>query len=228
MIGIIGGTVFFKSDVFAKLQEFPENTKHGTVYLKKCDRFVFVPRHSLQHNIPAHKINYRANIKALQNLGIREVIGVYSCGSLKKELKPGTLLVPDDYINLFQPQTFYETLNRHVLPGLSEKIRKKIFKSAKKLGIPVKDGGTYFQTIGPRLETKAEVKMLKKFADVVGMTMASEATLCREAGLEFAAICSVDNFAHGITKAELSQESIEKTAAESSKIISAILADIIG
>lgn len=228
MIGIIGGTVFFRNDVFAQLQEFPENTKYGTVYLKKCDRFVFVPRHSLQHNIPAHKINYRANIKALYDLGVKEVVGVYSCGSLKKDLKPGTLVVPDDYINFFKPETYYETLNEHILPNLSEKVRKKILKSAKKLGIPVQDGGTYFQTIGPRLETKAEVKILKKFADVVGMTMASEATLCKEAGLEFAGLCSVDNFAHGIASSEPSQEKIVERATQTSKLVSAILADIIG
>jgi len=228
MLGILGGTVFFRNDVFANIQEFPEHTKYGTVYLKKCEKFVFIPRHTLNNNIPPHKINHQANILALYNEGITEVIGIYSAGSLKKTLKPGTIVLPDDYINLFNPATFFETDRGHITPGISEQLKKKVENASKKLGIKTKNKGTYLQTIGPRLETKAEVRMLKEHADLIGMTMASEATLCKELGMEFTAICSVDNFAYGITKQELSQELIESTSANSSKLILAILAEIIG
>ncbi len=228
MIGIIGGTVFFKSDLFTSLKTLPEHTKFGTVYLKKSKGFVFIPRHSANNNIPAHAINHKANITALKNLGVKEVVGVYSTGSLKKEFEPGSLVVPDDYINFQKPLTFFDLTSKHVAPRLSSETRKKLISSAEKLGLTVKTKATYFQSPGPRLETKAEVNFLKDYADLVGMTMASEATLCRELGLRFAGLCSVDNFANGVTDKHLSQELIEEAAARNSNIVSAILSELIG
>jgi len=228
MIGVIGGTVFFKSDLFAGLKTFSENTKFGTVYLKKAKGFVFIPRHSDNNNVPAHAINHKANITALKNLGVKEAIGVYSTGSLKKEFEPGSLVVPDDYFNLQKPLTFFDLKTEHVAPRISPETRQKIISSAKKLGLNVKSKATYFQSPGPRLETKAEVNFLKDYADLVGMTMASEATLCRELGLQFAGLCSVDNYANGLTDKLLTQKLIEENAAHNSNIVSAILADLIG
>jgi len=228
MIGIIGGTVFFKSELFASLKTTPEHTKFGTVYLKKAKGFVFIPRHSANNNIPAHAVNYKANITALKNLGVKEVIGVYSTGSLKKEFEPGSLVVPDDYINFQEPLTFFDLSSKHVLPRLSSELRKKIISSAEKLGLKIKTRATYFQSPGPRLETMAEVNFLKNYADLVGMTMANEATLCRELGLQFAGLCSVDNFANGVADKPLTQELIEEAAAHNSNIASAILAELIG
>jgi len=97
-----------------------------------------------------------------------------------------------------------------VTPEISSKLRNVLIDVLKKLGYRFKNKGTYFQTRGPRFETKAEIRMIKKFADVVGMTMAHEATLARELGLEYASLCSIDNYANGALKIPLTQDLVEK------------------
>jgi len=228
MLGIIGGTVFFKTGIFDGLQDFPENTKYGTVYLKRANNLIFIPRHGQNSVIPPHKINHRANIFAMKNMGVTEIIGVNSCGSLKKELKPGKIVVPHDYVNLFRPETYFDEMVQHVAPGLSEPLRKKILAAAKKLKLNVKPRGVYVQTIGPRFETRAEAMILKGYGYIAGMTMAGEATLAREIGLEYASICSVDNFVHGIGKKEPSQAEIVKMASKNAESISNIIAKLVG
>jgi len=102
----------------------------------------------------------------------------------KKSLKPGEFLVPDDYIG-FEGATFYDQETKYITPGLSTGVRKIMIKVLKKSGFKFKTKGVYFQTHGPRYETKTEIKLIKNFGDVVGMTMANEATLAKEAGLEY-------------------------------------------
>lgn len=228
MLGIIGGTVFFKQKLFEQLREFPAHTKYGTVYLKKNEKLVFIPRHGKLSNIPPHKINHRANILALKSLGVKEVVGINSCGSLRKDLEPGKIVVPHDYINLFKPETFFDSRIEHIVPGISEAVRQKIFKATEKLGIDVWRQCVYLQTIGPRFESKAEVRMLCKFADIIGMTMASEATLCKEIGLEYASICSVDNFAHGLAEKEPKHEKIVEMASKNAETIWKIVEEMLG
>ena len=91
-------------------------------------------------------------------------------------------------------------------------MRSLILGVAGRKRIDVVDGGIYIQTTGPRLETRAEIEMLKSFGDLVGMTMANEATLAKELGIAYASICSKDNFCHGITETPLREEEILKTA----------------
>ncbi len=158
----------------------------------------FIRRHGPEHTIPPHMIDHRANIYALHSLGVEALISIGSVGSLKEEIRPPAVVIPDDYISPFRVDTFFDTEVRHITPSMSEVIRKGLWESAERLGIPVHYGGTYVQTLGPRLETKAEIRMLSQFADIVGMTVGSEATLAKEMEMEFAAICSVDNYAHGI------------------------------
>ena len=107
---------------------------------------------------------------------------------------------------------FYQNEIRHVTPGLDQDVRALILRAAREARIDVVDGGIYIQTNGPRLETKAEIAMLKSFGDVVGMTMANEATLAKELDLPYASICSIDNFCHGITETPLAEEEIITTA----------------
>ena len=95
---------------------------------------------------------------------------------------------------------------------LFEGIRKRLILTSKKLGINVIENGVYWQAAGPRLETKAEIRMMSQFADIVGMTMASEATIAAELELPYAAICSVDNYGHGLVEKPLIPEEIRKGA----------------
>lgn len=194
------------------------STPYGKVNYYQIKNFIFLPRHGLKENIPPHKINYQANIFALKKLGAKFIFSFSSVGSLKKEIKPGNFLVPSDYID-FNPLTFFEKKAKFITPELSEKLRKIFIEILKKLKMKFKDKGIYFQSKGPRLETKAEINLIKNFADIVGMTMAKEATLANELDLEYASLCSIDNYAHGISEKILSQKEIEKNQ---SKMVSKI------
>ncbi|MBC8501260.1 MAG: MTAP family purine nucleoside phosphorylase [DPANN group archaeon] len=169
---------------------------------------VFLQRHG--KNIPPHKVDHKANLLSLKNKGVDTVIGICSVGSLKLGISPGSIVIPNDYINLKNIQTYHDLKAAHITPALNEELRQKIITAAKKISMTVVESGIYIQTIGPRLETKAEINMIKNYADIVGMTMANEATLAKELGIKYAAICSVDNYANGITKKRLTIEEIKK------------------
>jgi len=169
---------------------------------------VFLQRHC--EDVPPHKVDHKANLLSLKNKDVDTVIGICSVGSLKLDISPGSIVIPNDYINLKNIQTYHDLKAVHTTPSLNEELRQKIITAAKKISITVVESGIYIQTIGPRLETKAEINMIKNYANIVGMTMANEATLAKELGIKYAAICSVDNYANGITKKRLTIEEIKK------------------
>jgi 5'-methylthioadenosine phosphorylase len=183
--------------LFEKGQRIYVGTPFGRVFLLKAGNVYFVPRHGEGNNVPPHKINHRANMSALKKLGVKKIISVNSCGSLKPRIKPPVIIVPNDYI-CFSDTTFFDKEIKHISPGLDELLRGLIIRTAKRIKIKTISKGVYFQTTGPRFETKSEIAMLSRFADVVGMTMANEATLAKELGLSYASICSVDNYANGV------------------------------
>lgn len=202
MLGIISSSMF---DFVRNFKEETVSTDFGKVKVLKGD-VIFIPRH--QGDTPPHKLNHKAHIAAFEKLGVKKIIGTNSAGSLKINIKPSSIVIPHDYINLWSIQTFFDNKIEHITPGFDEDLRKEIVLAAKKAGVDVFDKGVYFQATGPRLETKAEIKLLASFADIVGMTMANEATLAKEAGLGFANISSVDNYAHGLTDEVLKDEDI--------------------
>jgi len=203
-LGIIGGTSLFgtKTEFLEAANEREVDTKYGTVYLIFTADAVFIPRHGKMRNIPPHRINYKAYLAAFKDLGVENIIGVTSVGSLKRDIKPHSLVVPHDYISLCSIPTFYDDELVHVTSGLDEQLRTAIIEVATDFDATVITRGVYFQTPGPRLETRAEIDFIRNYADVIGMNMASEATLAKELELRYANISSVDNYAHGIIAAE--------------------------
>ncbi len=204
-LGIIGGTSLFgtKTEFLEAANEREVDTKYGTVYLISADEdIVFIPRHGKTRNIPPHRMNYKAYLAAFKDLGVENIIGVTSVGSLKRDIKPQSLVVPHDYISLCSIPTFYDDELVHVTSGLDEQLRTAIIEVATDFDAAVITRGVYFQTPGPRLETRAEIDFIRNYADVIGMNMASEATLAKELELRYANISSVDNYAHGIIAAE--------------------------
>ncbi len=218
-VGIIGGTLFYKSPLFAKAKPTEIKNCYGNVELTVSKKIAFISRHGMNHNIPPHKINHASHMLALKEAGVKYVIGVCSVGSLHSSLLPGTLVVPDDYINLWNQSTIFKDSVVHITPELDEELRLVLIECAKELDCKIKEKGTYVQTIGPRLETKAEIKMLSNFADIVGMTMGQEATIAQELGLKYAAICSVDNYANGIHLTNVSSDEILTSASQNSEKI---------
>ncbi len=226
-IGLIGGTGLLKAKILSKPKAEIVNTNYGKVKLLREGNIYFLQRH--QDNLPPHLINHKANIAALKKKGIKNIIGVGSCGSLKKSIKPGDIVVPGDYINIYKIITFFDKGFHFTTPGLSEKLRKKIVKAAKKSKIKVHEKGIYVQTKGPRFETKAEINMFKAYADVLSMTLANEITLAKELKLEYAAVCVIDNYCHGIGK-KISQKQISETSRKNQgkvkKLINAIVKEL--
>ena len=204
---IIIGWNLSKMDFFKGLAQKSLKTPYGKVNYYQHGNCFLISRHGIKGSIPPHKINHRANIFALKKLGAKNIFSFNSTGSLKKDINPGDLVIVSDYID-FNPPTFYEKKAEFVTPSISAGLRVYLGKILKKLKIKFHPKGTYFLTKGPRLETKAEINMIKNFADVVGMTMAKEATLAKELNLEYASLSSVDNYANGIMSKELSIEDI--------------------
>jgi len=227
-LGIIGGTSLFDTKLLEGAKEREVETKYGTVYLLSTADVVFIPRHGKDRNIPPHRINHKANMAAFKQLGVEKIVGATSAGSLKLDIKPRSLVVPHDYISLCSIPTFYDDELVHVTPGLDEDLRTAILKVAKGLGVDRVEKGVYFQTVGPRLETRAEINLIKNYADVVGMSMASEATLAKELGLRYANISTVDNYAHGIiAEEELDYKNIVDAASKSMADLEKVLMKLI-
>jgi 5'-methylthioadenosine phosphorylase len=166
-----------------------------------------IQRHGPGREVPAHLLDHHANIRVVCERGCNRVLALGSAGSLKLEWGVGTVVCPDD---LYAPQvapSFYDDARGHSVPGFDPGWRQAVVGVWGRLTeTPVVDGGVYAQTRGPRFETPAEVRALAEHADLVGMTIAAEAILAREAGLAYAAICTVDNLANGIGEGPLTLE----------------------
>lgn len=225
LIGLVAGTVFYHQDYFAKAEKKVIETEFGQATVLFTDGWAYVPRHGLEGEqfLPPHMINHPANFSAFKQLGIEEIIGVNSCGSLRPSLGPGSVVLPSDYISLHNMATIYHNTRGHIIPCLSEKVRSKLVAAAEEADVHMVEGGIYWQNRGPRLETRAEIRLQSHYADMVGMTMASEATVAQELGMQYAALCSVDNHAHGLSPMPLSSEEIMNNAAANSKRIFKII-----
>ena len=168
---------------------------------------VGLPRHGFDRGVPAHLLDHRANLRALCELGCGRVLALGSVGSLRRDLEVGSLLCPDDFYAPETAPSFYDDPRGHSVPGFDTDWRRNLLETWKeRTETELVDGGVYAQTIGPRFETPAEVRALARVADVVGMTLAAETVLAREAGLAYAAVCSVDNLANGIADQALTVE----------------------
>lgn len=222
-LGVLAGTALYGAEELREFRKKSVYTDWGVCEVIEAGKCVIVLRHGPDGNTPPHRINHRANITALKKSGVEDVFGVCSVGSLKKNIPPQTLLVPDDYFSPWNVPTFHDSQAEYITPELSEKLREKIISCAKKLKFNIRPNGVYAQTTGPRLETKAEVKHLATVADVVGMTLASEATLAQEAGLNYAGACTVDNFAHGISGETPDFRQVKKDSARKSGRILALI-----
>ena len=218
-IGIIGGTGFYEMEG----NELEIETEYGKILVYKLkDNIFFLPRHGKKHK-PAHVVNYKGNIKAMEKLGIERIIAINTVGSMKKNIKPGSIFIPNDFIDFTKRKTtFYDDIAVHI--DMSQPfcpvIRKILVEEAKKKGNVYE--GIYVATEGPRLETKAEITMFKNFAHVVGMTLVPEAILAREIGICYASICLVSNYAAGLQR-ELSIEEIKEIYKKNKDIIISII-----
>lgn len=186
-----------ESKSFKDFQSLKINNKYGRPVIFKRGDIFFIQRH--QGGRPPRSINFKAYFQALADLAVKKIISFNSVGSLKTKIKIPSLMVPHDFICLSAGPTFFDNKIVHGTPRFSADLRQVLIKICRASGAPVYDKGVYLQTPGPRFETAAEVKMFSKFADVAGMTLASEVILAGELGLEIVSVCSVDNYSNGVS-----------------------------
>ena len=200
MLGIIGGTSLLFSTL-PSLAKKQVDTPFGNADLLTGD-VVLLMRH--QRDLPPHRINFRANMAALALAGADRIVAFGSSGSLNRDIAPGMLVIPTDYLSAADIPSIHDHTVAHVMPELSPELSQELHR----LVPGARLGGTYVQTRGPRFETVAEIAALSRSADLVGMTLASEATLARELGIPFAAICTVDNYANGLADGVLTWDEV--------------------
>jgi len=171
--------------------------------------FVLQRHGSGKYRLP-HRIDHAANLRALLEAGCDRALAVCSVGSLKPEIEVGSLVCPDDFVALQVTITTFDDPRAHATAGFDRDWRGRLLSTAAAAGVPVRDGGVYWQTNGPRFETLAEIGLIAAHADLVGMTMASECIVAGELGLPYAGICMVDNLANGIGERPLSPQELER------------------
>ncbi|HXF30394.1 MAG TPA: MTAP family purine nucleoside phosphorylase [Solirubrobacterales bacterium] len=156
-----------------------------------------------------HEIDYPAILRPLVEQGCDRVLAIASVGSLRADLPVGSFVCPDDFIALHVGLSIFADHRAHTAPGFAPRWRRELVAAWGADGEAAVDGGVYWQTIGPRFETPAEIRMMAPHADLVGMTIASECVIAAELGLEYAAICVVDNLANGLAEGTLSVDEME-------------------
>ncbi|MEX0637152.1 MAG: S-methyl-5'-thioinosine phosphorylase [Burkholderiales bacterium] len=199
---------------------------------------VFLARHGYGHTIAPHEVNYRANLWALKEENISGVVSVASVGGIRRDVAPGTLLVPDQIIDYTwgRRATFFEGSGAPVThidftEPYTQSLRQRILAAARACGESMLDGGTYAASQGPRLESAAEIDRFERDgAAIVGMTGMPEAALARELGLEYAAIAVSANFAAGRGESEhaVPMERIEAVLGEAMGRVRRIIEQLVG
>ena len=241
-LGIIAGTGFYDLDALEDPTPRTVTTSHGDARVTTGSwhglPVVFLTRHGAGHSVPPHLVNYRANIRALADLGVRDVVAVNVTGGIDPELAPGDLLVLDDFVDFTRqrPVTFFDgstpegVVHTDVLEPYHPALRREILEAAASTGTPVRDGGVYACFEGPRFETRAEIRLARLAgADVAGMTGVPEVTLAAEAGLRYAAISLVVNPASGVGDADepITMDEINAVLAASATTVLALLDELV-
>lgn len=200
-----------------------------------ASKFYWLRRHGEQGAIAPHRINYRANIQALAELGVTQVIAVNSVGGISKASKPGVLAIPDQIIDLTwgRESSFYDgdylplkhiDFTNPFDADLSESLRL----AAESLSILIVSPATYACTQGPRLETAAEIKaMAIQGADIVGMTAMPEAALAREMDIAYSSICPIVNAAAGLGAGPLDEKELRARAAQMAESIQQLIQKVL-
>ncbi len=210
-LAVIGGTGVYAlgdlADVASQTHDTPYGKPSGPVRVGLLDghRVAFLARHGEGHSVAPHRINYRANLAALQMAGARRVVALNTVGGITADCGPGALVCPTqliDYtwgrISTLGEEDGSEVLHIDFGDPYTAALRAEILAASQRADIGMVDGGCYGATQGPRLETKAEIaRMRRDGCDLVGMTGMPEAALARELGLDYACIGIVANWAAG-------------------------------
>ncbi len=202
-IGIIGGSGLYNVKELEEAGDVEVSTPYGEtsspLRIGKIQgiHVAFISRHGRDHTIPPTQVNFRANIHALQKIGCTHILATSACGSLKKEIGRGDLVILDQFIDFTRrrPVSFYERFepgthgHTPMATPFSEELRKILIESCQQLHLNHHSQGTVITIEGPRFSTKAESRMFAQWgADVINMSIAPEAILANEAKIPYAAV----------------------------------------
>ncbi|MGD9582779.1 MAG: S-methyl-5'-thioinosine phosphorylase [Lysobacterales bacterium] len=238
-LAVIGGSGLYHLDGLQSVERRALDTPYGApsaelvTGLLDGQRLAFLARHGEQHTIPPHRVNYRANIHALHALGARRLIAVNAVGGIRADLGPRSMAVPDQIIDY----THGRLSSICDVPGVkvehidfthpySESLRQTLLAAGRQCGVELISGGCYGAVQGPRLETAAEVRRLRRDGcDMIGMTAMPEAVLARELGIDYAGLSLVANWAAGLEPAgqTISVEEIFRILAECTAKVPALI-----
>jgi 5'-methylthioadenosine phosphorylase len=238
MLAIIGGSGLDTLPGLADARRRAVDTPYGApVPVVQRGRFagrevLFLARHGESHAVPPHRINYRANIRALEAEGARAIVAVAAVGGIRGH-PPGSLALPHQLIDYTSGRaaTFFDGGDAAVTHvdfthPYAPRLRAACLRAARRAAVPLADGGVYAAVNGPRLETAAEIDRLERDgATMVGMTGMPEAVLAREAGLEYAVIALCVNHAagRGDSAEAVSQPALERVMHDGMRAVRMIL-----
>jgi len=239
-LAVIGGTGVYRlaalEDVQARHFDTPYGAPSGPLRLGRLGgaRVAFLARHGEGHALPPHRVNYRANLHALQQAGARRVLALNTVGGITAAYGPRVLACPDQLIDYTwgRESSFWdgqgEALHVDFGQPYSPAFRGQVLAAAQAAGVAVLDGGCYGATQGPRLETNAEIaRMRRDGCDLVGMTGMPEAGLARELGLDYACLAIVANWAAGCGDAgEITLAEVLENVAAASAGLPALVAGL--
>ncbi len=229
MLALIGGSGLYALNDFNEPRVEQVNSSYGSepvrveIYDTPAGQVAFLPRHGKSHNTPPHLVNYRANIDALKQLGVGEIIAFNAVGGIAADMGPGAFAIPDQIIDYThgRDNTFFEGEQSEVVhidfsnpfsPGLSERLllAAKALAQVGEEPRAIQMGAVYGCTQGPRLETAAEIKrMAQDGCDIVGMTAMPEAALAREVEIDYAMLALSVNWAAGIVPGVITMAEIK-------------------
>jgi 5'-methylthioadenosine phosphorylase len=243
-IGIIGGTGVYDPGLFSERREVKIHTPYGepsdlvTIGEYSGITVAFIPRHGRGHRIPPHKINSRANIWALKQLGVKRVIAPSAVGSLQESYRPGDIVLPNQFVDFTKRReyTFYDggqvchvSLADPFCPDLHDIGARK----TKDLGFSHHASGSYVCIEGPRFSTRAESRFFKEVmkADIIGMTLVPEVNLAREAEMCYLSIATVTDYdvwsQTPVTSAEVI-ETLAKNVEKTKKLVAELVPASVG
>jgi 5'-methylthioadenosine phosphorylase len=242
-VGIIGGSGLYDMPGLSDRDEVAIDTPFGS----PSDRFIigtlsgtrvaFLPRHGRGHKYMPSELNFRANIYAMKLLGVERILSVSAVGSLKEELAPLDIVLPDQFLDRTRGRisTFFGNgLVAHIAFGdpICPDLLEQVHRSAEKAGIPAKKGGVYVCMEGPAFSTKAESKLYRSWGmDIIGMTNLQEAKLAREAEICYVTIALVTDYdcwheVHETVSADLIVANLLKNVQAAQSIIAQTVQDI--
>lgn len=239
-IGIIAGTGFYSLAQLENATSTVIDTAFGQAAYSRglwhgMD-VVFLTRHGAGHSVPPHLVNYRANIRALKDLGVEDIFAINVVGGVDPKFPPGSMVCIDDYLDFTKCRviTFFDgstpegVVHTDVMDAYSPDLRAELLKAAQQVNQPLHDGGVYACFEGPRFESPAEIRMCSQLGvAVVGMTGVPEVTLAKEIGLRYAAVSLVVNPAAGLVDEPITLEELNQVLAQCSTNVLSIFDRVI-